>query len=136
MRRGPFEIRLLRKWTLVSLIIIVPIGFYSKFYRGPAAVWVNDSLGGVFYEIFWCLLIFLFLPKVKPWIIALCVLVMTCILEFMQLWHPPFLELLRSNFMGRTLLGTTFTWTDFPYYFLGSGIGWLWIKHLQTLENC
>ena len=136
MRRGPFERGPLRKWTLVSLIIIVPIGFYSKFYRGPAAAWVNDSLGGVFYEIFWCLLILLFLPKVKPWIIALCVLVVTCILEFMQLWHPPFLEILRSNFMGRTLLGTTFTWTDFPYYFLGSGIGWLWIKHLQTLENC
>jgi len=131
MRRGP-----LRNWALVSLIIIVPIGFYSKFYRGPAAAWVNDSLGGVFYEIFWCLLILLFLPKVKPWIIALCVLVVTCILEFMQLWHPPFLEILRSNFMGRTLLGTTFTWTDFPYYFLGSGIGWFWIKHLQTLENC
>jgi hypothetical protein len=131
MRRGP-----LRKWALFSLIIIVPIGFYSKFYRGPAAEWVNDSLGGVFYEIFWCLLILLFLPKVKPWIIALSVLVVTCILEFMQLWHPPFLEIFRSNFIGRTLLGTTFTWTDFPYYFLGSGIGWLWIKHLQNLENC
>ena len=131
MRRGP-----LRKWTLVSLILIIPTGFYSKFYRGPAAAWVNDSLGGVFYEIFWCLLILLFLPRVKPWIIALCVSVVTCILEFMQLWHPPFLEILRSNFMGRTLLGTTFTWTDFPYYFLGSGIGWFWIKHLQTLENC
>ena len=131
MRRGP-----LRKWTLVSLILIIPTGFYSKFYRGPAAAWVNDSLGGVFYEIFWCLLILLFLPKVKPWIIALSVLVVTCILEFMQLSHPPFLEILRGNFMGRTLLGTTFAWTDFPYYFFGSGIGWLWIKHLQTLENC
>jgi len=129
MRRGP-----LRKWALVSLIIIVPIGFYSKFYRGPAAAWVNDSLAGV-YEIFWCLLILLFLPRVKPWIIALCVFFVTCILEFMQLWHTPFLEILRSNFMGRTLLGTTFTWTDFPYYFLGSGIGWLWIKHLQTFKN-
>jgi hypothetical protein len=130
MRRGP-----LRKWAFFSLIIIVPIGFYSKFYRGPAAAWVNDSLGGVFYGIFWCLLILLFLPRVKPWIIALSVLVVTCILEFMQLGHPPLLELLRSNFIGRTLLGTTFTWTDFPYYFLGSGIGWFWIKHLQTLKN-
>jgi len=130
MARGPMP-----KWTLVSLILIIPTGFYSKFYRGPAAGWVNDSLGGVFYEIFWCLLILLFLPRVKPWIIALSVLVVTCILEFMQLWHPPLLELLRSNFIGRTLLGTTFTWTDFPYYFFGSGIGWFWTKHLQTLKN-
>jgi hypothetical protein len=136
MGRGLFERGPLRKWTLVSLIIVVPICSYTKFYRGPAAAWVNDSLVGVFYEIFWCLIILLFLPKVKPWIVALCVLIVTCILEFMQLWHPPFLELLRSNFIGRTLLGTTFTWTDFPYYFLGSGIGWFWIRHLQTLENC
>ena len=42
------------RWpTIISIFGIVPIGFYSKFYRGSAAQWVNGSLGGVFYEIFW-----------------------------------------------------------------------------------
>jgi hypothetical protein len=36
------------KATMVSLAVIVPVGFYSKFYRGPGAHWVNDSLDGVF----------------------------------------------------------------------------------------
>jgi hypothetical protein len=120
-----------RLWSVISLLVIVPLGFYSKFYSGPAANWVNNSLGGVFYEIFWCLLIFLFLDAGKPWVTAIWVLVLTCCLEFLQLWHPPFLELLRSNFIGRMILGTSFTWSDFPYYFLGCAIGWLWMRWLR-----
>jgi len=120
-----------RGWTLLSLLIIVPIGFFSKFYSGPADNWVNNSLGGVFYEIFWCLFIFLFYNKGKTLKIAALVLILTCILEFIQLWHPPFLEWIRSFFVGRTVLGTSFTWSDFPYYIIGSAIGWFWMKQLQ-----
>ena len=119
------------KTTLASLGIIVPVGFYSKFYRGPGAHWVNDSLGGVFYEVFWCLLASLVLPRTRTGRLAAGVLAATCVLEFLQLWHPPFLEALRSSFLGATILGTTFDWTDFPYYFAGSGIGWLWIDRLR-----
>jgi len=119
------------KWTLISILIIVPLGIYSKFYSGQAARWVNDSLGGVLYVIFWCLLAFLFLSNTKPWKIAAVVFAVTCFLEFLQLWHPPLLEFLRSNFIGRTILGTSFTWSDFPYYLVGCGIGWLWMKSLQ-----
>ena len=115
-------------WTFISILIITPIGFYSKFYHGPAASWVNDSLGGLFYEIFWCLGAFLFFPKSKPWKISAIVLTITCLLEFLQLWHPPFLELLRSYFIGATILGSSFAWLDFPYYLFGSGIGWLWLR--------
>ncbi len=120
-------------WTLVSLLVIVPVGFYSKFYAGPAANWVNNSLSGIFYEIFWCLLIFLFCSEGKPWIIAASVLVATCLLEFLQLWHPPFLEFMRSYFIGRAVLGTSFAWSDFPYYFVGCGMGWLWLRRLQKV---
>jgi hypothetical protein len=124
-----------RTWTVISLLVIVPLGFYSKFYTGPAANWVNNSLGGVFYEIFWCLLLFLFISTSKPWIIALSVLVVTCCLEFMQLWHPPFLQLLRGHFIGSTILGTSFPWSDFPYYVLGCSLGWLWLKWLQNFNK-
>jgi hypothetical protein len=42
-----------RAWTDASLLVTVPVGVYTKFHQGPAADWVNNSLGGVFYEIFW-----------------------------------------------------------------------------------
>jgi hypothetical protein len=120
-----------RNQTILSILIITPIGFASKFYQGLAAAWVNNSLGGLFYEIFWCLVAFLFFPKCKPWKIAAIVLTITCLLEFLQLWHPPFLEFLRGNFIGVTILGSSFAWSDFPYYFLGSGIGWLWLHWIE-----
>lgn len=119
----------------VSVVLIVPAGFYSKFYRGPASAWVNDSLGGVFYEIFWCLAVFLLASAWRPRWIAAGVLCATCTLEFLQLWHPPFLEMLRSHFVGRTILGATFDWTDFPYYFIGSAVGWWWLEWLSRRRS-
>ena len=118
-----------------SIVVIVPAGFYAKFYRGPASHWVNDSLAGAFYVIFWCLVVFLLVPRWKPHRIAAGVLAATCILEFLQLWHPPFLEWLRGYFLGRTILGTTFDWMDFPYYFAGAAAGCYWLERLARRRN-
>ncbi|MBN2011380.1 DUF2809 domain-containing protein [candidate division KSB1 bacterium] len=116
--------------TCISILIIVPVGFYSKFYNGPAQDWVNNSLGGVFYEIFWCLVLYLVAPKLQPRLNALIIFLVTCVLEIMQLWHPLFLETIRATFIGATVLGSSFTWTDFPYYIIGSLLGWLWLHQL------
>jgi len=120
--------------TSLLLIIIIPAGIYTKFYSGPAQHWVSDSFGGLLYEIFWCLVFYFLFPKSKPFIVALMVFVVTCILEFLQLWHPAFLEMLRRNFFGRTILGNSFNWYDFPYYFIGSAVGYAvlyWISKLK-----
>jgi hypothetical protein len=124
-----------QKWALLLLLFITPIGFYTKFYSGPGASWVNDSLGGLFYEIFWCLLVFLFLLNARAWMIATSVFIITCFLEVLQLWQPEFLEIIRGNFIGRTVLGTSFSLYDFIYYFIGSGIGYLILTRLQKLKN-
>ncbi len=116
-------------------MIIIPLGFYTKFYSGPAADWVNDSLGGVFSVIFWCLLVFLFFANAKVWVIATSVFTVTSFLEVLQLWHPEFLEFIRSYFIGRTFLGTSFNLYDFIYYFIGSGIGYLILSRLQKLNK-
>ena len=91
--------------------------------------WFRDYGGGVLYEIFWCLALFLFWPRKRNITkIALGVFAITCFLEVLQLWHPSFLQHIRSTFVGRTLIGTTFVWWDFPHYVLGCFIGWLWMK--------
>ena len=121
--------------TLLSLLFITPLGFLSKFYAGPGAKWLNNSFGGLLYEIFWCLVIFLILPRLKPVNIAVGVFVVTCLLECLQLWHPPFLEVLRSDFIGRTIIGTSFVWSDFIYYILGCFAGWLWLERIRKLKR-
>ncbi len=124
-----------RLLILLSLIVITPIGFMTKFYQGPAHAWVNDSLGGLFYEIFWCLVFSFLFTKVKPITIAVWVFLVTCFLEFLQLWHPPFLEIIRANFIGRTILGSSFNWFDFPYYLLGSMMGFLLLNVIMKMKN-
>ena len=127
-----------RKITLFFLLFIIPLGFYTKFYSGLAHTWVNNSLGGLLYEIFWCLIFFFIFPKANPLLIAIAVFSITCTLEFLQLWHPPFLEFLRGNFIGRTILGNSFNWGDFPYYFVGSLGGYfvlVWILKNNKVVN-
>lgn len=105
------------------IIVLIPVGFATKFYHGPFQFWVENFLGGVLYEIFWCLVIAFFFPTTKPLWIAILVFSFTSILEILQLWHPQFLEAIRSTFLGRALIGTSFTWLDFPHYLLGCIIG-------------
>ena len=111
---------------IVLVTISIPVGIYAKLYNGPLKLWVNNSFSGIIYELFWCLAIFLFYKK--PFKIAISVFIITCLLEIMQLWHPELLEKIRSYFIGRALLGNSFVWTDFVYYFIGCFIAYLIMK--------
>lgn len=117
------------------MALAVPVGFGMKYYSGPGEGWANHSLAGAVYEIFWQFAVLFWLPRARPWKIALGVFVATCGIEFLQLWHPPLLETLRGNFAGRAILGSTFSWSDFPYYLLGSLAGWGMLVRLTRRES-
>jgi len=112
---------------LISIIVIVPLGYAVRFH-GPAPEWLNDSLGSIAYEIFWILLVALLFPQASPLWTAVGVFFTTCALEFLQLWQSPLLQTMRATLPGRLVLGNTFTWSDFPSYFIGSVLGWLWMR--------
>ena len=114
--------------VLVVLAMVVPVGFATKFYPGPGRAWVNNSLSGVFYEVFWCLTAAMVFPHARPRSIAGVVFVITAALEFLQLWHPPFLQSVRRSFIGASLLGDTFVASDFAYYVAGCIAGWLLLR--------
>ncbi len=120
-----------RCYYLIILLVLTPLGFASKFYNGSGAWWFNNYASGILYEMFWCLLIMLFLPYANAIWVVCSVLGITFFLEFFQLWHPLFLESIRSTFIGSALIGTTFTWWDFPHYFIGCFAGWLIIKKME-----
>jgi hypothetical protein len=122
-------------YTIISMLIVVAMGFLFKFYNGFAAQWFNNYGAAVFYEIFWCLFGFLLVSHKAVRQIPLWVFGVTCGLEFLQLWHPPILEQIRSTFLGRTLIGNTFSWWDFPHYVLGCFLGWLWLQQLEVRGN-
>lgn len=123
-----------QKIRIIIFLLIVGvtlIGFGAKYYRGPCQFWVNNSLAGLFYDVFWCLVLYFILPGVKSYKIAIWVFLITSMLEFLQLWHPPFLQSIRNTFLGAAFLGNSFNWLDFPYYLVGCSMGMILIKILK-----
>jgi hypothetical protein len=116
---------------LLSILIIIPLGLSTKFYMGPGQNWANHYLGGVFYEIFFCLLLALFLPVTPPWKIAGWVFAVTVLIEFLQRHHPVWLTTLRRFWLGHLLLGSSYNVWDFPFYLLGCVIGVYWINKIN-----
>jgi hypothetical protein len=121
-------------FIILSMLIVVPMGFFFKYYSGLGHYWFNDYGGDILYEIFWCLFGFWFFRSRRAVIqIPIWVFVITCIIEFLQLWRQPLLDEIRTTFIGKLLLGTTFVWWDFPHYALGCILGWLWLQQLQKI---
>jgi Protein of unknown function (DUF2809) len=107
----------------LCLLLAGGLGCATIFYRGPGSAWTSDHLGGFFYVLAWIFLILTLFPMWSPGKVALGVLIGTCGLEFMQLWNPEPLQAVRSTFLGHVVLGSTFSWTDFPWYGLGALAG-------------
>jgi hypothetical protein len=124
-------IRRIRLVLLVILLILIPSGLATKWFHGTGAWWVNNYLGGVLYELFWCLVALFFWPRASAIKISFWVFVCTDLLEILQLWNPEFLAVVRSTFVGKTLIGTTFAWLDFPHYLVGCIIGWYMMKKIK-----
>ncbi|MDX2231757.1 MAG: DUF2809 domain-containing protein [Leptolyngbyaceae cyanobacterium bins.349] len=113
---------------LFSIVLIMPLGYRIRF-AGNA--WWNDFFGSVAYEIFWVLLVLLIWPRLSVAKVAIAVALVTCLIEFLQLWQDPTYLALRATFVGRLVLGNSFVWSDFPSYFVGSLAGWLWGRSLK-----
>ena len=122
-----------RRLIYIALLgIVTPLGFATKFYSGPGASWLLSSAGGLLYVTFWILFVCLIAPSVSGLLVSTTVLLVTCLLEVLQLWHPPLLQPVRSTFIGQAILGDTFDWSDFPYYAAGALAGYLLVKRVQS----
>jgi len=117
-----------RRLVLLSVVIALGILGYWLRFKAPISPEARDSAGGVAYVVFFVVVAAFIAPAARPWRLALIVLLVTCVLEFLQLWHPGWLERIRATFIGRCLLGTTFGWSDFPPYFVGAFIGWALLR--------
>jgi hypothetical protein len=121
-------------FAIVFLIVLVPLGLYTKVYSGFGHEFINNKLGGVFYEIFWCLIAYFGFTNVKAIKIISLIFLITCFLEFLQLADNRFLQIIRSNFIGRTIIGSSFSWTDFIYYAIGCLVAYYILKYLDRVK--
>ncbi len=121
----------LRRRTAVFLCVVVVLGFALKYYSGPGRWWLNNWGASVAYEWFFMSVALLVVGSgSRIGTIAAAVCLATCALEFLQLWQPDWLVAVRSTFVGRSVLGNSFSWSDLPAYPLGCLLGWLVLRRL------
>jgi Protein of unknown function (DUF2809) len=119
---------------IIWLFLVALLGYWFRFDAPISAGW-RDGIGGAAYVIFFVVALAIISQASSATCITLIVLTLTCVLEFLQLWHPLWLEQIRRTLLGRALLGTTFGWTDFPPYFAGAVIGWALVRLHQTASQ-
>ena len=117
--------------ALVILVLLVPAGFGAKFYEGAGSELMNNSLAGSLYVVFWCVALFWVYPAINALVNVVSVFSITSAIEFLQLWKTPLLDSVRGTFLGKTLLGTTFSPNDFAYYLFGAVVGFLLLRMLK-----
>ena len=105
-------------------------------WRNTLPDWWRQHGGGIPYVIFWTTFCFMILPC-RRCVRAICVFVTTCtcLLEFMQLWQPEWLMRIRATTVGAALLGSGFSWSDFPPYFLGGALGYVILMFVATVNS-
>jgi len=111
-----------RTRLLLLLLLVVPLGLGTLVYEGPGADWAEGYGGAICYEIFWVLAWKAVLPHLRVQEVAVGVFAATCALEFLQLSRHPWLEWIRSFYLGRVFFGAVFDPLDFLYYALGSAV--------------
>ncbi|WP_319419898.1 ribosomal maturation YjgA family protein [Pleurocapsa sp. FMAR1] len=110
----------------ILILIIVPLGLFSKAYTGIGQAWVHDYSGDILYEILWCLVFSWFFPSKRATvIIPVWVFIVTSLIEISQLFFTHVPIALRETIIWKLLLGSTFVWWDFPHYAIGCLLGWL-----------
>ena len=123
------------------LRIYLPIMLVITAFGLPARM-IQDRLPGWYVQYFgdylWAMLVFfvfaLALQRISTLKVAILTLLFTYFIELTQLFHPPWLEYLRSIKVLALILGFTFLWSDIAAYTLGILTGAL-IDYL-LIRNC
>ena len=92
---------------------------------------LQDIGGSLAYQILLMLVLAFIWPRLSLLKCAVGVFAFSSSLEFLQRWQSPILMEIRAIWIGRVILGTTFTWSDFPPYALGCLIGWVVLRCLR-----
>ncbi len=126
-----------RAALLAALCVLTPLGFATKHVHGPLGGWFQDYAGGVVYVMFWMLLALWLRPSLPPARVAWVVLALTSALEVLQLWSGPVLDAIRRTYLGRALIGDTFSAWDFVHYAIGCALAVALVQALPgTVTRC
>ena len=121
---------------LLTMALLIGLGLPSRIIPKSLPSWYVQYFG----DYLWAMLIFFGIGLVRPrWVtlkVFTAAILFTYVIEFSQLFHPPWLEYLRSIKICALVLGYGFLWSDLVAYTLGITTGvvieWLILRRTTT----
>jgi hypothetical protein len=106
------------------VLFIIAIGLLARTIPDHLPHWYTTYFG----DFLWAMLIFFLyclVFRMKPKRAFYCSIITTYLIEISQLFHPPWLEALRSMKVFSLILGFGFLWSDIIAYTLGISLGFV-----------
>ena len=110
------------KYYLPVMLVIIVAGWPARLFQSSLPYWYTQYAG----DFLWAMLVYLVFAVVlrwRVWWIILTATVTTYLIEISQLFHPSWLDALRSVKMFALILGYGFLWSDLMAYTLGIALG-------------
>ena len=112
-----------RMFYLFMTFFVIYLGLLSRRMAAYLPAIINLFLG----DSLWALMIYLLIRMVfKSWTAKKAVLIgiLFCFLiEFSQLYHAGWIDMIRRTTLGGLILGYGFSWSDLVAYIIGIGFG-------------
>ena len=112
-----------RLFYLLMIFIVICLGLLSRIITD----YIPDIIDLFLGDSLWALMVYLFIRMLsRSWPIKKVVLVgiLFCFtIEFSQLYHDDWIDMIRRTTLGGLILGYGFLWSDLAAYLLGIGFG-------------
>lgn len=105
---------------IILLVLVFITGLYTKQYVGPYALVIHNHAGGIMYVLFGSLLFSVLLQRLQFYWPVVIAFSFTCLLEFIQYFHFPFMVRLTAHKSMAYLFGVSYNPVDFIWYAAGA----------------
>ncbi len=100
-------------------LAVIPLGLATRRFPSAFPEFIATYAGDVLWAVVAYLLMGVIAPSATVRRRGAIALAFAFIVEFSQLWHPEWLDAIRTTTLGHLLLGIGFEWSDLPCYTLG-----------------
>lgn len=112
-----------RPLLLVAWLLVVAAGIASRSFPHALPAVLGKYPGDALWAWMALLGVAWLRPDLRPLLVALLALAISCLVECSQLYQAPWLNAIRAHRLGHAILGSGFHGPDFVAYAIGVGCG-------------
>jgi hypothetical protein len=114
-----------RVWIFGCVVAVIALGLASRKFPSLFPAMLGKYPG----DALWAMMVFgglaFITPRASTCRLAVLAFVISCAVEFSQLYQVPWLNAIRGTTLGHLALGSTFSWLDIVAYAVGVLVAFL-----------